>query len=555
MIDQETKESTGASVTREMIDHIFPACRRVVDPDSWKHLCHGHDVPESIVERIALRAGGTGIPQFLASLARLEWILYNVKTVHLKADHLQRLSRYEVNPALRIVPLSWKNLLPFISTGKGEQGCTPEPGKEIVIVWRDEEAGEARYKVATDEDLLAIKIIVEGIDPVDVARQGSVAVGAIDAVIDRAAERGLILKPQSRLRRDVTPFSDPVDVPERFRSADVFTLQWHITQTCDLHCKHCYDRSDITPLPLEKGIAVLDDMRVFCRSRYVRGHITFTGGNPLLYPRFLELYREAADRGFSLAVLGNAAPKLMIEKLLSIKMPTHFQVSLEGLPEHNDRIRGRGYFDRVMKFLDILQDMDVYSMVMLTLTRDNIDQVLPLAEILRHRTDLFTFNRLSMVGEGANLLLPTKEQYEAFLRSYIKAARHNPVMGLKDNLINIILHEQGNEPFGGCAGFGCGAAFNFLSILPDGEAHACRKFPSPVGNIIDEGIGKVYDSEISRRYRRGCSACDRCSVRHVCGGCLAIAHNHGLDISMDRDPFCFIQKDRLATDPPPKQIK
>jgi selenobiotic family peptide radical SAM maturase len=541
MIDQEMKESAGTSVTREIIDHIFSACRRVVDPDLWEHLCHGHDAPESIVERITLRAGRAGIPRFLASLARLEWILHKTKTVNLKTDRLQRLSRYEVNPALQIVPLFWKNLLPFISTGNGEQGCSPEPGKEIVIVWKDEKTGEARYKVATDEDLLAIKIVVEDMDPVDVARQGSVTVGAIDAVVDRAVKRGLILKPQSRLRRDVTLFSNAVDVHERFCSADVFTLQWHVTQSCDLRCKHCYDRSDITPLPLEKGIAILDDMRAFCRSRFVRGHLTFTGGNPLLYPHFLELYREAADRCFSLAVLGNAAPKQMIEKILSIKNPTHFQVSLEGLPEHNDRIRGKGYFDRVMTFLDVLRELDVYSMVMLTLTRDNIDQVLPLAEILRHRTNLFTFNRLSMVGEGANLQLPTKEQYEAFLHDYVEAAHHNPVMGLKDNLINVIYHEQGTEPFGGCAGFGCGAAFNFLSVLPDGTAHACRKFPSPVGNIIDEGIGKVYDSEMSHHYRRGCSACDRCSVRHVCGGCLAIVHSHGLDISSERDPFCFIQ--------------
>ena len=33
------------------------------------------------------------------------------------------------------------------------------------------------------------------------------------------------------------------------------------------------------------------------------------------------------------------------------------------------------------------------------------------------------------------------------------------------------------EPFGGCTGFGCGAAFNFMAVLPDGEVHACRKVP------------------------------------------------------------------------------
>jgi hypothetical protein len=56
----------------------------------------------------------------------------------------------------------------------------------------------------------------------------------------------------------------------------------------------------------------------------------------------------------------------------------------------------------------------MYTMVMLTLTRDNLDQVLPLAELLRDRADFFTFNRLSTVGEGASLQMPEKEAFEAF---------------------------------------------------------------------------------------------------------------------------------------------
>lgn len=54
-------------------------------------------------------------------------------------------------------------------------------------------------------------------------------------------------------------------------------------------------------------------------------------------------------------------------------------------------------------------------------------------------------------------------------------------MGLKDNLFNLVLAEGGEAPFGGCTGNGCGAAFNFVTLLSDGEVHACRKFPSPLG--------------------------------------------------------------------------
>ena len=203
-------------------------------------------------------------------------------------------------------------------------------------------------------------------------------------------------------------------------------------------------------------------------------------------------------------------------------------------------MRGRGHFDRVLAFLDLLRELGVFSMVMLTLTRDNMAQVLPLAEILRDRADLFTFNRLSLVGEGANLAAVDPGEYPGFLRAYGAAVRTNPCLGIKDNLLNIIYHEQERPLFGGCTGFGCGAAFNFITVLADGAVHACRKFPSPLGNILDNTLDGIYHSGAAKRYRGGAEECRACAIRPVCGGCLAVAHSHGLDIFRQKDPYCFL---------------
>jgi selenobiotic family peptide radical SAM maturase len=289
------------------------------------------------------------------------------------------------------------------------------------------------------------------------------------------------------------------------------------------------------------GLAILDDLQVFCRNRQVKGQVSFSGGNPLLYPHFTELYRAAKERGMGTAILGNPAPRERMEELLEIQRPNFFQVSLEGLPAHNDAVRGPGNFEKIVKFLEVLRELGIYSMVMLTLTRDNLDQVLPLAEFLRERTDSFTFNRLSPVGEGANLQLPSPDAYRAFLESYVKAVETNPVLALKDNLINILYHQKGGDPFGGCTGFGCGAAFNFLTVLPDGEVHACRKFPSLIGMASELSLEEVYESEPAKRYRAGTNACRACPIRPVCGGCLAVVYGHGLDVFKARDPYCFME--------------
>ena len=179
-------------------------------------------------------------------------------------------------------------------------------------------------------------------------------------------------------------------------------------------------------------------------------------------------------------------------------------------------------------------------MVMLTLTADNAEQVIPLGEILRDKVDLFTVNRLSLVGEGANLSPIPVEAYPEFTSRYLEAAACNPAMGYKDNFLNIARMKRGMKLFGGCTGYGCGAAFNFMAVLPDGEVHACRKFISLIGNIHMQSFKEIYDSSRASQYRQRPAACSGCPVVHVCGGCLAVAASFGGDIAQERDPYCFV---------------
>ena len=318
----------------------------------------------------------------------------------------------------------------------------------------------------------------------------------------------------------------------------IFTLQWHLTQACDLHCRHCYDRSTRSSLSLDKTLAALEEFVDFCARRRVQAQISFSGGNPLLYPDFFPLYQAAARAGCITAILGNPCGRDVLERLAAIQRPAFYQVSLEGLATHNDWMRQPGHFQHTLDFLSLLRELGIPSRVMLTLTESNLDRVLPLADFLRDRAERFTFNRLSQIGEGAGLRLPAPDTYRAFLQDYLAAAENNPVIGLKDNLLNTVLYEQGRPVFGGCTGYGCGAAFNFLALLPDGELHACRKFPSSLGNVFEDGFDACYESPQAKAYRRGPAECESCPVQAVCRGCLAVISSLGLDVGTDRDPYC-----------------
>lgn len=525
----------------EQLKNVYPACYAHLGDHVWKRIvagCHAGDEIVSFERVLTAAISELGLPQYLPELARLELIRYRVATA--ESRNSSDVEQLEINPTIHLMNLSWRGLARLVDSDSNHHSEIPKRGEERVIVWRHPKNGEVIVSTATDEDLLVLKIVSEDRDLYEVAEVGSLPVGAVDWALDRAVDRGLLLAPRTIIRREGEHFRGEKTADDEFLESPFFTIQWHITQACDLNCKHCYDRSKRSPLKPEQAYKILDDLRAFCRDRHVLGQVSFTGGNPFLYPHFLELYQAASERGFITAILGNPVSRKDVERMTALRKPAFYQVSLEGLREHNDYIRGEGTFDNVLEFLDILHEFEIPSQVMLTLTRDNLNQVIPLAEVLRHRADFFTFNRLAQVGEGANLLLPTRDEYITFLREYVRAAEHNPVMGLKDNLINIILHENDLEPFGGCAGYGCSAAFNFMAVLPDGEAHACRKLPSLIGNVYEQSISEIYDSERARRYRSGTKACRSCQIRPVCGGCLAVVYGLGLDIFEACDPYCFM---------------
>ncbi len=528
------------TIAKEHLAEIYPTCHRILEPKKWQMVTEElppNFAPDRLADFFNQKWRQYMLPLYIADLAQIEACIYD--TASRKETFTSQPDELCVNPSLSLIQVSWKNL-PELIQNKEIIQFEPEQGEDFVLIWQQTEQDTPTVRSAEPDELLALKIVVEKLDKREIARQQQVTLADLDGSLSRAVRMGILLKPSSTLNRDKSLFAVDRNIPEKYLTSKVFTLQWHITQTCDLNCKHCYDRSTRATVTIEEAWDVLDQFYDFCQDRHVFGQISFTGGNPLMHPLFLDIYKAAADRGFMTAILGNATTPEKLTEICATQKPEFYQVSLEGLKEHNDYIRGAGYFDRVMHFLDDLKAADIYSMVMLTLTRENMGQVLPLAELLRDKVDLFTFNRLSMVGEGAQLLTPDKEEYETFLRTYLEAEHDNPVMALKDNLINIIRLEEDKDLFGGCAGFGCGAAFNFVALLPDGEVDACRKFPSPIGNIHDQTLGEIYDSAEAVRYRTGPSSCRGCRIRHVCGGCLAVIDSKGLDLAADRDPCCFI---------------
>lgn len=151
---------------------------------------------------------------------------------------------------------------------------------------------------------------------------------------------------------------------------------FHLTSRCNLSCRHClFDCSpaqsqSLAPDLLAQG---LREARQLGSSLFY-----FTGGEPFLYPGFLQILKDLlSEPELHVVILTNG---LLLEQHLAelARLPKerlHLQISLDGLEAHHDQLRGPGTFRRVLDILDILRREGFLVTLSVAINLVNIDDL------------------------------------------------------------------------------------------------------------------------------------------------------------------------------------
>jgi sulfatase maturation enzyme AslB (radical SAM superfamily) len=142
----------------------------------------------------------------------------------------------------------------------------------------------------------------------------------------------------------------------RFRFLDALWIQVAGTR-CNIACRHCFigcgPKADQIPMmsALQVESALEEGRSLGMRQVY------FTGGEPFLHPELGRICRSAL-RLAPLTIITNglrvddAAVAMILEESERTRYSFDLRVSLDGTTaEENDRVRGRGTFDRVVESL------------------------------------------------------------------------------------------------------------------------------------------------------------------------------------------------------------
>jgi uncharacterized protein len=347
------------------------------------------------------------------------------------------------------------------------------------------------------------------------------------------AEIREVLEDVRELIREGKLFSEddyaPLASRYKERRTHVKALCLHIAHDCNLRCRYCFAgkgkyHGEDALMPFEVGKQALDFL--IARSGNIRNlDVDFFGGEPLMnfevvkqlveYGRSLEAAHQKKFR-FTLTTNGILLDDDIID--FANKEMHNVVLSLDGRREVNDRMRGKGTYDRILPGFQKLvrqRGEDEYY-VRGTYTHYNLD----FSEDILHMADL-GFTQLSMepvVSAPSEDYALTMDdvpflcaQYDRLAAEMLKRSKEGNGFTFYHFMIDL---ENGPCIVKRIAG--CGVGLEYLAVTPNGDLYPCHQFVGKpeflVGNVF-EGLN---ENPVLKEFKQ-------CNVfaREACKNCFA----------------------------------
>jgi radical SAM protein with 4Fe4S-binding SPASM domain len=318
------------------------------------------------------------------------------------------------------------------------------------------------------------------------------------------------------------------------------TIQWNITDECEFNCNYCYLKQYGKFTPVNSNI-VLSEIKEF-RRYFDYAKIYLTGGNPMLHKDFEKIVETLYEENTEIKILGNPIKKNLKLKIQSIaKYIAYYQLSLDGAKGHLLN-RGTNNLNDIQETVDLLNNLDIKPIIMLTLTSANSNEVIAvIEESIKRKVHSFTFSRVVSDKKYCNNSALISD-YKAVLGTIFNflVDKDVQIFNFKDNLWKLFLYEKGlYTPSDG--GEGCGVGVSYISIMPNGDVYPCSRIPINIGNLQDTKLIDIWkNNSLLSEFRNFDSykKCRTCSLIKVCRGCPAIAYAETGDC-FEADPYCW----------------
>ena len=190
--------------------------------------------------------------------------------------------------------------------------------------------------------------------------------------IQYCLSENLIEFSKTPVRRKILPRSAP--------TPSLRYLELIMTNRCNLTCRHCYlGENRNQDLPFEMIQKVAGEFEEIQGLR-----LLLSGGEPLLHPDFWKINDLLGSYEFRSILLSNGT---LITKSVAGKLRVHeAQISLDGMKEGHEAIRGRGSFQKALRAIDHLQESGIPVSVATMIHKKNVNEFDSLASLLESKS-------------------------------------------------------------------------------------------------------------------------------------------------------------------------
>lgn len=307
--------------------------------------------------------------------------------------------------------------------------------------------------------------------------------------------------------------SNKIDTLGKIKTYTIFA-----TTNCNARCYYCYeDGCKKVNMSDKTAKDVVDYIK---RTGLRSVNLNWFGGEPLCNSNAIDIIVNGLKEKnivYSSAMTSNGYlfDKYSIDKLKNEWNLKRVQITLDGTEEKYNNIKNYVYinsngFKKVTDNIEYLLSNDIFVNVRLNLSKDNIEDIKKLIEIIYERFNGYknfrVYSKPLFEGEGNPPLELTKEEKEFVYNSYIEIQRLLRKNGLLSNYD--IKNMQRNH---------CMAdSKNSIVITPEGNLTLCEH------HVDDEFIGSIYIDDMNldviqewcKRY--DISECESCVLYPQC---------------------------------------
>ena len=334
-----------------------------------------------------------------------------------------------------------------------------------------------------------------------------------------------------------------------------FYFQWHITDVCNLRCKHCYQNNFSSKTDLDwHGLKTVSDNIIDALKTWKsKALITLTGGEPFIKSEFNQLldYLNSAKEVKELNIISNITllDYKRINELKKYKKLKKIKFSLEGVTtKSNDSIRGKETFREIINNLRLLQaNSDFEIILMFTLLKSNIKEIPKIFSFAKeYKLDGFLLERFIPLGRGKLIKdeVLSKDDWKSVVELLLEFCQISCKL---DDILNfkafrIEFNPKSKKPT--LLGAPCTVGVDGLCIMPNANVYPCRRFEHAIGNLLKDDLTDFWEhSDVLFSVRKKYNLKGKCSTCRIedCRGCRALAYSLKGDY-LEEDSQCWYEE-------------